>query len=84
MDSAHWDIRATAKGKPTREQINVMLQSLLEEKFMLKVHRETRELPVYDLIAAEGGVKVHQLQESNCVEPNNAGAPSRPSCRGSG
>src|SRR5213594_2111035 len=77
MDTAHWDIRATAKGNPTTEQIHVMLQSLLEDKFMLKVHRETRELPVYDLTAVEGGIKVHQLQESNCVEPNVAGPPSR-------
>ena len=31
-------------------QLNLMLQQLLEERFKLKVHRETRELPVYVLV----------------------------------
>jgi uncharacterized protein (TIGR03435 family) len=78
MDTARWNIQAIAKGNPTAEQRNVMLQSLLEDKFMLKLHWETRELPVYDLTVAEDGIKVHQLQESNCVEPNVAAPPSRP------
>src|SRR6516225_1481516 len=78
MDTARWNIQAIAKGNRTPEQRNVMLQSLLEEKFMLKLHWETRELPVYDLTVAEDGIKVHQLQENNCIEPNVAAPPSRP------
>ena len=78
MDTARWNIQAIAKGNPTAEQRNVMLQSLLEDKFMLKLHWETRELPVYDLTVAEDGIKVHQLQENNCIEPNVAAPPSRP------
>jgi uncharacterized protein (TIGR03435 family) len=31
-------------------QLNLMLQVLLEDRFKLKVHRETRELPVYALV----------------------------------
>jgi uncharacterized protein (TIGR03435 family) len=30
-----------------------MLQSLLDERFKLKIHRETRELPVYSLVPAK-------------------------------
>jgi len=78
MDTARWNIQAIAKGNRTSEQRNVMLQSLLEDKFMLKLHWETRELPVYDLTVAEDGIKVHQLQENNCIEPNVAAPPSRP------
>jgi len=41
----------------TRADVNLMWQSLLEDRFKLKVHRETREAPVYELILAKGGFK---------------------------
>jgi uncharacterized protein (TIGR03435 family) len=40
-----------------REQILLMFQSLLADRFKLKVRRETRELPVYALVVAKGGPK---------------------------
>jgi bla regulator protein blaR1 len=41
-----------------REQVNLMEQSLLAERFKLKVHFETREMPVYALVVAKGGPKL--------------------------
>ncbi len=35
-----------------------MLQSLLAKRFNLAVHRETRMLPVYELVVAKGGPKL--------------------------
>ena len=35
-----------------------MMQSLLEDRFHLKIHRETREVPVYVLSVAKGGLKL--------------------------
>jgi uncharacterized protein (TIGR03435 family) len=35
-----------------------MLQSLLEERFRLVMHKETREIPVYALVVAKGGSKL--------------------------
>jgi uncharacterized protein (TIGR03435 family) len=32
-----------------------MLQRLLEERFKLEMHRETREVPIYEMIVAKGG-----------------------------
>ena len=32
-----------------------MLQDVLEDRFKLKVHRETRQVPVYELVVAKGG-----------------------------
>ena len=35
-----------------------MLQTLLADRFRLTLHRETRELPVYDLTAKKSGFKL--------------------------
>ena len=39
---------------------NAMLEGLLAERFNLKYHHETRELPVYALVVAKGGPKMAQ------------------------
>jgi hypothetical protein len=35
-----------------------MMQAVLEERFRLRVHRETRALPVYNLVVAKRGSKL--------------------------
>jgi uncharacterized protein (TIGR03435 family) len=40
------------------EQRRAMMVSLLEERFGLKYHHETRELPMYELVVAKCGVKM--------------------------
>jgi uncharacterized protein (TIGR03435 family) len=35
-----------------------MMRTLLEERFKLKIHRETRQGPVYELKVAQGGPKL--------------------------
>ena len=40
------------------EQLRLMLQSLLEDRFKLKVSTRTEELPVYALVVAKGGPKL--------------------------
>jgi uncharacterized protein (TIGR03435 family) len=52
-DSERLDVIVQAEGKPTREESCLMMQSLLEERFALKAHRETREGPVYRLVLAK-------------------------------
>ena len=42
---------------------NAMLQALLAERFGLKVHRETKELPVYELVIAKDGAKLKETAE---------------------
>ena len=39
-----------------------MLRALLEDRFRSKIHRETREIPVYDLTVARGGLKMQAVQ----------------------
>ena len=44
-------------------QLNLMLQVLLEDRFHLTVHRETREIPVYVLTVAKNGPKLKRTLE---------------------
>jgi uncharacterized protein (TIGR03435 family) len=56
LDSARFDIQAVypaevaERREPGRESL--MLRALLEDRFKLAVHKETRQLPVYALVAA--------------------------------
>jgi uncharacterized protein (TIGR03435 family) len=40
-----------------RHQKQLMVQALLADRFQLKAHQETRQLPVYALVVAKGGPK---------------------------
>jgi uncharacterized protein (TIGR03435 family) len=75
MDSDHYAIDAKADGNPTHAELFLMLQSLLEDRFQLKVHRETRELPVYALEANKGGLKLASPKEGACVESTPGALP---------
>lgn len=50
-----------------------MLRALLEERFRLKAHVETRQVPVYELVVARSGSKLRQAAEE-CA-PLTAGMP---------
>jgi uncharacterized protein (TIGR03435 family) len=55
-----FDVEAEAGGTPTMDQARLMLQALLADRFQLKLHRETKELPVYDLVVAKNGPKMKE------------------------
>lgn len=69
IDSDHYDIEAKAERTVTWEEMQRMLQALLEDRFKLKLHRETRLLPVYLLTVAKGGAKLKQSLEGSCADP---------------
>ncbi len=65
--SALYEIVAKTKEPQSRAERNgPMLQALLEDRFKLKVHRETREVPAYTLTVAKGGANLPPFQGS-CV-----------------
>lgn len=43
-----------------------MMQSLLEQRFHLKIHREIREVPVYIMTVAKGGPKLQPTKDGTC------------------
>ncbi len=65
----HYEIAAKAEHDAPRAQVMLMLQTLLEDRFQLRYHRETRELPVYTLSAARGGLRLPAPKEGGCENP---------------
>ena len=57
------DIQAKAAGPVTDDQLKLMAQQLLADRFQLKVHREMRPMPVYALIAGKNGPKLQVAKQ---------------------
>lgn len=87
MTSEVWDIEARAEegsipagpldpSKPN--PLAIRLQSLLEDRFQLKTHTETRELPVYELSIAKGGLKMKLSDDQGLIKPRDPGDPPPP------
>jgi uncharacterized protein (TIGR03435 family) len=49
---------AAGEGSPGMDQIRLMTQALLADRFQLKMRRETAVLPVYDLMVTKSGSKL--------------------------
>jgi uncharacterized protein (TIGR03435 family) len=62
-----WNIEARGGDAPVAKMYGPMLQKLLEDRFQLKIHRETHQLPVYVLTVAKGGPKVSATKEGGCA-----------------
>jgi uncharacterized protein (TIGR03435 family) len=60
VDDARYDIVAKAgfSGQLTNEQLRPLLQAMLVDRFQMKFHKETKEFPVYSLVAGKSGPKV--------------------------
>jgi uncharacterized protein (TIGR03435 family) len=62
-----YDIEAKPDGPTDPKRAWLMLQTLLADRFKLALHRETRELPVYNLTVAKGGPKLPAAKEAGCI-----------------
>jgi uncharacterized protein (TIGR03435 family) len=68
VDSERYQITAKAEGTPGQEMMRgPMLKALLEDRFKLKMRRESREVPVYNLTVAKNGPKLQPAAEGSCV-----------------
>jgi uncharacterized protein (TIGR03435 family) len=52
-----------------------MMQALLEDRFKLKVHREKKEVRVYELVAAQGRAALQPAKEGSCTVVDPAKGP---------
>jgi uncharacterized protein (TIGR03435 family) len=68
IDSTQYRISAkTEQAVDTRVMNGPMLRALLEERFHLKLRRETRDVPVYALTVAKSGLKLRPSDGASCV-----------------
>jgi uncharacterized protein (TIGR03435 family) len=71
IDAERVDIVARAEGDPAPAQMRLMLRNLLADHFKLKLHTETRDLPLYALVLAkrEGRIGPNlRRSESDCSQ----------------
>jgi bla regulator protein BlaR1 len=59
------------------ERLRVMLQALLADRFGLSLHRQTKDLQVYELAIAEGGPKLQEAKPAY-TNPNGINGPEGP------
>jgi uncharacterized protein (TIGR03435 family) len=65
LDSARFDIVAkTPNQDATLDELHSMMRSLLADRFKLRVHTETKTLPIYTMVVDKDGPKVHVLAEA--------------------
>ncbi len=68
-----FDIEARVDGNPTKDQMRLMVRSLLEERFKLKIHTETRQVNVFALEFVNPGLtgpmlRRHSTDDSKCSQ----------------
>jgi uncharacterized protein (TIGR03435 family) len=68
ITSALYDIEARVGAFQNREaMLGPMMRVLLEDRFKLRTHHETREVSIYEMTAAKGGPKLPPAIEASCV-----------------
>jgi uncharacterized protein (TIGR03435 family) len=67
LNEARYDIAAKAAGAAPEDQLRLMLQGLLAERFKMEVHKESKVLSVYAMVIAKGG---HKLRPSEGDGPS--------------
>jgi len=89
INSDRWEIVAKAEDGsiPARtgpadptviDPMKLMLQSLLEDRFQPKMHKESKELPTYELVAAKGGSKITLSEDQTPPGPPAPGSTPPP------
>jgi uncharacterized protein (TIGR03435 family) len=76
LDSERYDIVAKLPRGSTKEQLMVMLQNLLAERFKLTLHREKKDLPMYALVVGKNGPKLKESVED--AAPKGGGTADDP------
>lgn len=84
LGSEVFTIEAKTEGTPAVAAMRgPMLQRVLEDRFKLKVHYETREMPIYELVVAKSGLKMKPFKPGGCVpyDPDPLHPPLEPDQR---
>jgi uncharacterized protein (TIGR03435 family) len=80
LASEPYDIEAKIPPGTTKDQFRQMLQNLLAERFKLKLHVESRDFPVFELVVGKNGPKLTESVEGRPMKPPE-GFPEPPANR---
>ncbi len=75
MDSDRFDVIAKVPHGATKEDARLMLQNLLADRFKLKLHKESKEAPIYELVVAKGGIRMKEAAQTGEAPTEGAGGP---------
>src|SRR5579863_8349531 len=78
LETDRFDVSARAPSGSTPEQAKLMLQTLLAERFSLKIHKDSKELPGFVLSAGSGKPNMKPAADAS-ASPNCQGQPQSPS-----
>jgi uncharacterized protein (TIGR03435 family) len=71
LNAQRFNIVATLPNGASKDDAPTMLQALLEERFKLKVHRDSQEHPVLGLVVAKGGPKLKESPgDAPAIDPD--------------
>jgi uncharacterized protein (TIGR03435 family) len=62
-DSDRYDVVAKPEGPANQDQIKVMIQGLLADRFKLSLHQDSKEMQIFALVVAKGGPKIEEVKE---------------------
>ncbi len=62
IESNRYDVVAKAPGPASKEELRRMMRGLLEQRFKLAFHKETKEMLAYVVTVAKGGHKLKQSE----------------------
>lgn len=65
IENAQFQIDAKAGWDADKDQMRLMLQFLLEERFKLKIHSQAKRMDIYALVVAEGGARLKEAKDEN-------------------
>jgi uncharacterized protein (TIGR03435 family) len=77
-DAARFDVTAKIPAGATKEQVGIMMQNLLIERFKLTYHYEKKEMQVYDLVVGKNGPKLKESPPEPPPPADGAAAPPPP------
>jgi uncharacterized protein (TIGR03435 family) len=73
LSTDRYDVIAKVSPDASKEQRMLMLQALLAKRFKLVVHRETKELPIYALVAGKNGPKFRAVEGDGSAAETGSG-----------
>src|SRR5262249_50157461 len=83
LTTDRFDIQAQPESPLSQDEMSVAVRLMLEDRFQLKTHRETREMPIYNLVVAKEG-KLKSVDAPPPFNPAQAPPPVPPPPPGKG